>query len=124
MTCGCPGFNECELAGGRRTKFCTVPFSPAPLRGRDDGWSWREWTAVMVGDAVRVAGQEWLVTRVQDGWVELRAGGRVEAGQVLAQERIEMREGPGWGPAGDTDQAGSWAERVISQVLGGRVVLA
>ena len=99
----------------------------------------REWACAMPGDVVRDGGgRAWTVTQTAPAgagtsagvWVELDGAahsrdargvasrGRVTVHVPAAGVLVELDEGPGWGAAGESDEAMSWAEGLVGDVLG------
>ena len=96
----------------------------------------REWGAAMPGDVVRDGGgRAWTVTQTAPAgaggvWVELDGSahsrdargvasrGRVTVHVPAAGVLVELDEGPGWGAAGESDEALAWASALVGDVLG------
>ena len=96
----------------------------------------REWVAAMPGDVVRDGGgRAWTVTQTAPAgaggvWVELdgeahsrdargvASRGRVTVHVPAAGVLVELDEGPGWGAAGESDEALAWASALVGDVLG------
>lgn len=89
----------------------------------------------MPGDVVRDgAGRAWTVTQTAPAaaggtWVELDGSawstgvgverrGLVTVHVPSAGVLVELEEGPGWGAAGESDEAMAWAMRLAGDVLG------